>query len=444
MDKNKLKNQVKETIYPNGLGKINATNHQALLLDIVEAVYENGEGKADADGNYPKMHVGYANDLAGHGESTLEEFTFRASGGKSIKDGSATIKELQGNAVVVDGAIIPFRGDAIKSVGDNAFDASHAIAGYMDDVTGVFTPSSDSLYSAFLIKCIAGEQYYFRNVLNGYYKASVYYYGESMNYLGYNYVSTGNGFDSSGIIETPLNVHYMRVLCHKDFLDSCMVTLVHSGWKQDTDAGYQPYWADTLQIDSRIKDAFPNGMMPWDKVYNKDGKGYIVKGTGMVEDMATLNWGEGFGGFISSGLVELLARPTSYEQTSLLCPVLPTTLEGKGISVVYGGTSDYPYNGYLNIKGYADVDSMLADIAGVPLYYERAIPEIIEFDKAFDLTYQVADFGTEELLSEQPTAPFRAKTIYQFNAVDQIRDNAARIAQLEAMIATISAHLTKE
>ena len=53
--------------------------------------------KADTDGKYAELVSG---DLYGHGESVETEFSFRASGGKSIKDGTAYVKEVHGNAVV--------------------------------------------------------------------------------------------------------------------------------------------------------------------------------------------------------------------------------------------------------------------------------------------------------------------------------------------------------
>ena len=53
--------------------------------------------KANKDGVYPDLIAG---DLVGRGESVPAEITFRASGGKSIKDGKAYIKRIKGNSVV--------------------------------------------------------------------------------------------------------------------------------------------------------------------------------------------------------------------------------------------------------------------------------------------------------------------------------------------------------
>lgn len=350
-----------------------------------------------------------------------------------------------------EGTVINMNVASIKSVGDNAFDASHAIAGYIDDVTGVFTPSSDSAYSIFLIKCIAGEQYYFRNVLNGYYKASVYYYGESMNYLGYNYVSTGDGFNSSGIIDTPENAHYMRVQCHEDYLDSCMVTLVHSGWKQDTDAGYQPYWEDILTFDPRIKEAFPNGMQKWDSVYNKNGKGYIVKGTGVLNNLGsqinkyygTVNYNTARYIMRSTDAIQNLVykSPANNLSGEVICAAYPTRsadsvyLENEGIGIDIDGRLHLFDNTHRLASDYNNIKNKLANTT---VYYRLANPEIIEYDTPFNLSYRVADFGTEEVIESQVSAALRAQIEYGFNAYDTIVTNKLAVQELTKQIDSLS------
>ena len=39
-DINKLKDKIKSTIYPNGKGAINASDHQAMLLDMADGMAE--------------------------------------------------------------------------------------------------------------------------------------------------------------------------------------------------------------------------------------------------------------------------------------------------------------------------------------------------------------------------------------------------------------------
>lgn len=60
------------------------------------------ENAVKPDESYPKMSVGFANNLVGRGEATAEEFTYRASAGmeRSITDDTARVKKIKGNSVV--------------------------------------------------------------------------------------------------------------------------------------------------------------------------------------------------------------------------------------------------------------------------------------------------------------------------------------------------------
>lgn len=53
------------------------------------------------DGSYPKMSVGFADNLVGRGEATAEEFTYRPTNGfDPIEDDVARITKVKGNSVV--------------------------------------------------------------------------------------------------------------------------------------------------------------------------------------------------------------------------------------------------------------------------------------------------------------------------------------------------------
>lgn len=375
-----------------------------------------------------------------------------------------------------NGEVIAFNGDAVKSVGDNALNIDGRNERVVDEewephiprqfdenvwyngvsangyggtwaqgsfavkdgkVTGVADRTSYGV--GFAVRLLPDEEYYIsaKNtqgdvVIGVYDKEGVWLHGTQ-------YVS-GEKFT------TPSNAAWGLVVVRAldDFnlnvdVSDIMLTLVHSGWKVDTDAGYQPYWADTLQIDSRIREAFPQGMHKWDKVYNKDGKGYIVKGTGVV-DLGTLGWASvDDNHFFASHVLG------NCGYGNILCAKYTigigqfSNMEDKTI----GNNVEKPYNEYLFVRddAYTDTASFKAAMAGVMLYYELAEPTIEEYDTPFKFDYKVADFGTEELLSEQPSAPFKARTIYQFNAVDQIRENANDIKTLETKIAELQSQI---
>ena len=527
----------------------------------------------DKQGNYPLLHVGKADDLYGHGESVPAEFSFRATGGKSIKDGVAYIKELQGNAVVWNqqvtqtakiaekegdyypiftyattaqehtyliefddvnrlanqwliigadangnykyiapnmsegkrksliftmspedgnvyvraissqnpaelpienirfhdltlmfqagnepttieeyearkpivadeyaynqGEVIAFNGEAVKSVGDNAWNKDRARNINIDESNGEYYEGGNWLTDEF--RCLPNTQYYFLNIACWWYTAAIFFYDTNGEYIGCTGISNGENKYASGYATTPSNCAKMRVKCHPDFKESCMVTLVHSGWKVDTNAGYQPYWEDTLQIDSRIKAEFPNGMHKWDKVYNKDGKGYIVKGTGAakIKDLSTRRDAEGV--FISSSLPFVPKMDNNgYSESLILARFTPNLaaysydLSPDNQACLIDG--ELWMNGQ-GLSAYTTAQDFVNEYGEDVLYYELEKPTIIELAEPFALDYKVADFGTEELIAAQPSAPFRARTIYQFNAVDQIRENYNEIERIKAALA---------
>lgn len=443
--------------------------------------------KEEINGYYPNMSVGLADNLIGRGEGVPAEFSFRASGGKSIKDGAARIKRLKGNSVVwnqkvektyidqdrvlynidiipqnhkfalirskafggcyyipsvdvydyvlsdgeyanifvqshvVDaeysriyssgesgyvqlidltlmfsagnepttieeyyarkpivedeyayneGEVIHMTAEGIKSVGDNAWDEEWeegAIAnGGNYDISGIIRSKN-------YIPIIGGEQYHYANKEENYDDyMSMFFYDENKNLID-------TLAWSIGTFPTPANARYMRFFINSSYggvyKNDIILTLVHSGWKTDEFADYQPYWEDRLMFDQRIKEHFLNGMKKWDMVYNNNDKGYIVKGTGV----------------------------RAYEDG-----------DKEDTTVITDGSSTI---------------------------YELSTPEIIEYDEPFDLDYRVADFGTEQMLNEQPSAPIILDIIYQFNAVDMIREHELKIAELQSIIATMQEQL---
>lgn len=87
----------------------------------------------------------------------------------------------------------------------------------------------------------------------------------------------------------------------------------------------------------------------------------------------------------------------------------------------------------LDIRAYeeGDYDNTNVKTDGSNTVYILEEPIITPITEPLQLDYKVADFGTEKMLSDLPSSPFRADIVYQFNAVDRIRDNARNIERLE-------------
>lgn len=576
-DMKRIKGRIAETIYPNGTGAITAESHQALLLEMVDdintkkadqselvATQESlealtdtvnnlplGGGDVKADGVYPNLTAG---DLAGRGESVPASFGFRASGGKSIKDGRAYIKRIKGNSVVwnnmvdtrgyegqlfittgirivkghkyllyrtetnqalyliptVNGAenyemsihegehsgifqaqysddngqgtvyaeaycgaciisdltkmfqagnepstieefnarvatlgidmyaynegqVIHCNTESIKSVGDNAWDEQWE-EGAIDNNTGTITPSNSHIRSKNYIKVISGETY---NMLGNF---IVIYYDENYNQV--DWWSVGGSRE----LTIPNNVQYLKLYANGiTYNNGIMISLVHSGWKQDTDAGYQPYWQDILPLPI-IRKYFPDGMKKagtaHDEIrYNKaSGKWEYSKGKIKSVDLGTLSWyyTADFGGYYSDMLY------TANTDFGGICSAYPfvgkyINVNDKEMGVIFGQCI------LIKDSAYTDAASFKAAMQGVILYYESNDWEWVELDaedQNFRDYYNVADFGTEMSQSNVPSAAFSADIIYQFNAVDMIREHELEITELQSIIATMQAQLT--
>ena len=75
---------------------------------ILTTVQQHERNFVREDGNYPKMSVGFANNLIGRGEATAEEFTYRPTNGEnSIEDEVARVTKIKGNSVVWNQLLTP-------------------------------------------------------------------------------------------------------------------------------------------------------------------------------------------------------------------------------------------------------------------------------------------------------------------------------------------------
>ena len=558
----RLNTIIDANIKENGNQEITGKALNYVLNEIAKEVEQGGNVKAD--GVYPDLIAG---DLAGRGESVPAEFTFRASGGKSIKDGKAYIKRIKGNSVVwnnmvdsrgydggffVDvpppiiqghkyllkrthatnslflipiingeekyemnlpngvyaaifesphtgditrvyserysgacvisdltkmygagnepttieeyearkpivadeyayneGEVIHMNTEGIKSVGDNAWDEEWEL-GRLNTDTGQPNPGNNGIHSKNYNKVLPNEAYYC-----GYNVTPIFAMFYDAEYNLIQQVSGSNHFINirNRQFTTPANAVYMKfyVVDITTYNHDIMITLVHSGWKQDTDAGYQPYWQDTLPLPI-IRKYFPQGMKSagnaHDEIrFNKaSGKWEAVRRIGSV-DLGSLEWQignyNGYSAFYShsNALNGLWADGIFYLCAKYQPAEHRIYTEGLDKSIAFN-------NGYygnpaikdeivIRDSSYPDVATFKAAMQGVILYYELAEPIVTEITDSFRDYYNVADFGTEQAISNIPSAPFSADIIYQFNAVDMIRENYNEIERIKAALAKV-------
>jgi hypothetical protein len=287
------------------------------------------------------------------------------------------------------------------------------------------------------IEVLANEEYYSNRYL------TIFFYDDEMKFLSYMDMNLST-------FTTPSGCRYIKFYLYgtEDYNHDILISLYHSGWKAEKDDQYQPYWQDTLPLPI-IRKYFPDGMKSagsaHDEIrFNKaSGKWEKVQRIGSV-DMGSLDWEVASNNrMIATSLENVLVKKDASNET-LLCAKYTNAYP----SEVYLNTSDRiicsTNVGHIFVydSAYTDAASFKAAMQGVMLYYELAEPIVTEITDSFRDYYNVADFGTEQSQSSVPSAPFSADIIYQFNAVDMIREHEAEITELQKVIATMQAQLT--
>lgn len=361
---------------------------------------------------------------AGNEPTTIEEFNARKPIG---------IDEYAYN----EGELISTTADEIKSVGFNAWDEEWEIGSI---INGEDNPYSGHFRSKNYIPVLPNTDYFFKS--NGTLFLS--WYDEE-----YNYIPLGNLSASNGVKKSPENARYLRFYAYNETTynhDIC-IHLVHTGYRNGE---YEPYeeFRRSLPI-SEIKDSegnqlFPNGLLSAGSVYDEITATKAIKRIGVV-DMGTLDWGysskyKTFNTSPSSALTDVVP------QEGVINILSSMYLRGTSPSNTYLGKDDnmtisINATGRIYIRNdfYTDFATFKAAMSGVMLYYELAEPIEVDLPEPINMDYEVSDFGTEEVISDTPTTPLKADIIYQFNAVDRIRENSLSLEDLIKRVAALEA-----
>lgn len=225
------------------------------------------------------------------------------------------------------------------------------------------------------------------------------------------------------------------------------LNLVHSNYK---DIKYTPYEEDVKDL-SWVKgikynneSLFPNGLRSAgtanDEVrYNRTtNKWEAIKRIGEI-DLGNLDWMNSWSYDSTKypkrhdiALTDAVSVSSS-EKANILCAKYATgsaddVFLNKDLTI--GLNQDAKIVIYdSNYNGKNDIQAFKQSLQGVTMYYELANPIVVELEDNLNLDYLIWDFGTEEAIAIVPSAPFRADIIYQFNAVDRIRNNSDKIAE---------------
>ena len=363
---------------------------------------------------------------AGNEPSTVEDFYARIPLGVDIH-------------AYNPGEIISMHTEAIKTVGFNQWDEQWEV-GAIDGNNGALVANGSAIRSGF-IQVVAGSVYNIQCPT----QVILCAYDDKYQYI--KWLLWGGNTSQFTI---PHNCKYIKFCTYGTaygsiYNNDICINLSHTGVE---DGKYKPYTPFTREL-SVIKKYFPNGMrsagtafdsIEWDSTKQK---WVAVQRVGVV-DLGDLNWAlEGSYNVTCAEIGAAIPYQADLPNIITLAPMKAVSVNkataAKNSEEVYINPENKKMQWYADTSLYPNVASLKAAMQGVMLYYELAEPIVTEIEGLPELDYLVWDFGTEEAISSVPSAPFKADIIYQFNAVDRIRENTLRVQQLEAMIAQMQA-----
>lgn len=287
------------------------------------------------------------------------------------------------------GEVISMNVDEIKSVGNNAYDSAKGYA-----------------------KVIGGEEYAFD--------------GEFSN-VQFSKTIDGTRKDIS-VTSDSKYIFAENGYAWLSGKDIC-VCLQHSYEKPIT-----PYEDNTIDLSwvKSVKDKngdllFPNGLRSAGRAYDEIRYNRTTKKWEAIKRIEKVDIGEEewFNDSSLGGYCAAYIEPTPKVAFQALCTRYPYKGSYRDVG---DGECGFVYETCLFVKdsAYSDAQSLKVSLQGVLLYYELAEPIVVEIPNSenLNLDYLVWDFGTEEATSSVSTTKFRGDVIYQFNAVDRIRDNS--------------------
>lgn len=412
-------------------GKVDKAENARL---ITEEEVEKFNDKAEKEGVYPNFVSGWSRNLTGRGDATERMFVYAPTGGDlSIGDGVAKIKAIKGNSIVEDGSIKSLNVSALKTTGFNQWDEEWVV-GYIVPATGeliIGGVSTTSIASKNYIPVFPDTDYYFLPNTT----PRLAFYDENKQLI--RCITSA----SNKLQHTPGNCHYIRFSTYssygKVYKNDLCINLSHTGYRNGE---YEPYEEHTLRL-GELSKYMPLRAIPG--VYDEINANEVIKRIGVVK-LKDLTWTSPNSDLPSKSIFnakisDMRPRGESENETtyrkSILCSKYSIasntsydTMDDK--SIFRQGSA---YGIVIRDTTYTTIADFIASLTDDDVvYYELTEPNEEVFAEAINLNYLANDFGTEEAIVAEDSAPFRADIIYQFNAQDRIRKNSEVIATIDS------------
>lgn len=333
------------------------------------------------------------------------------------------------------GELISYNGSGIKTVGFNQWDEEWEVGG-ISDTTGANWTTDDRIRSKNYIPCFPNTSYFLQASASF---AVLAFYDANKNFISA-LTSLSWGYART----TPTNCYFMRFQMLSSYgttykNDIC----INLSWSGYRNGEYEPYWSRMLNLP--ISTYFPDGMKSAGSVRDELTKDKAVKRIGVV-DLGTLDWslsGYAENSFLSTDMPVDHANPITNINTKGYV-LTGESFVNMGDKTIRGTESNQKYI-VIRDSSYTDAATFKAAMSGVMLYYELAEPIETTITPPLDLTYKVADFGTEESIAEGKSTPFNGIIKYSDDftrGLVNMPKNYDTTASLDALAASLSAMLT--
>lgn len=353
------------------------------------------------------------------------------------------------------GELISYNGSGIKTVGFNLFDENAIMIqhGFTKQSDGSFYMSNPNTgYGKVLWKneigytgqiAVTYDVKYLNNTVQsiGLFPVAVYTDGTTSSFPKPYSTAWGNGtfVTAQGKVVDEIRWSYASGSCQSWF-KNININLSWSGYRNGE---YEPYWSRTLALP--ISTYFPDGMKSAGSVRDEMTKDKAVKRIGKV-DLGSLDWTKS----TSVNLPRFYAKVSDIKNVSNWNAVGFECAEYKKGNVFNPTTSMIGVNTnnvYICDENKTNMDAteFKTAMSGVYLYFELAEPIETTITPPLDLTYKVADFGTEESIAEGKSTPFNGIIKYSDDftrGLVNMPKNYDTTASLDALATSLSTMLT--
>uniref|UniRef100_UPI004055C6CC hypothetical protein n=1 Tax=Alistipes sp. TaxID=1872444 RepID=UPI004055C6CC len=487
------------------IGLENVDNTSDADKPISNATREALEGKPDTDGRYPKMTVGFAENLVGDGSPSEEVISFRPTAGenRNVKnDGAARIEKIKGNSLVWNqyaDISTATKGSSYVSVTKTKGEATVTIVAVNE---GLDNPWKAGLNINNTPKTAAGEKYFCEaefmlqkpsagSMAIEYGGSTWTLFPEKLNVNVWErrtrIFTTGDSTQKYGVIRPPWDYSYSQGAKLGDYYKVRNIRLINltkifgAGNEPDTVEEFYARMPKGVDInaynageivDGNYKAVATTGFNQFNGTYAKviAGCSYYLGGSytalgfsteegGATEEISIPTSTESIGTTPSDRLYTPTRNGYIYATGENICINLSWNTEYGYLNGTYAPYKPYERdlswvvkyfrNGMrsagsardeirfnyttqkweavqvVGVRAYSegDDDEPTVKTDGKNTNYPLTTPIVTEIEEeGINMDYDTSDYGTEELLSDVPTAPLVADIVYEPNALSSIKN----------------------